>query len=498
MDNIIKGLMLNLAILPVVILLILAPVCFLIKSSRFSWAVMFIGLLGTAIVTIILSYYIYIQGTVRLFAGGWKPPFGIEFEINHYNILFILTFAICGVILGIYLLEGKGEIPSNNHNKFYSLLLFSLAGFIGIVSTNDIFNFYVFLEIASISSYALVTSNQSKSSYLAAFEYLIIGSIASSFILLGIGFLYLTTGTLNMSDLAIRLKDVYSLNSTRAGLGFFLAGLILKSAFFPFHNWLGKVYQHSSNGVTAFFSVTSSNIGVFAIIKLGYLIIDPQLVNNSIYLRTILLIIAIATFIICSFRTIYQEDLKGMMANSTCAHLGYILLAISLYSKDSFISALLILFGHLLAKFAIFMIIGVMNLSIHSTRIENLPRFIANNKLIAILFIINLLFLAGFPLTTGFLGKWGILQTLLNLKLYLVSFCFIVSIFCSFIYCGKLIEKLFLSNKVGISNHNIVMGNFYWSKFSILLATSLNLFLNIESGKLIEFILKFIQYAKIN
>jgi multicomponent Na+:H+ antiporter subunit D len=475
--------MLNLPILPIIITLFGALVCFLLKSKKVSLITMIACLSSVLIINMLLMQQLTLKNPIVFLAGGWNPVLGIELKIDYYNILLLSISSICVFILALYLTEDNKEIIE--HNIFYCLLLFSFGGFIGILSTNDIFNFYVFLEIASISSYALVTSSKTKGSYLAAFEYLIIGSIASAFILLGIGLLYTATSTLNLRDLALRLKEVYGLNSSKAGLAFLLIGLMLKSAFIPFHNWFIKVYQHSSISLVAFFSATTSNLGVIIIIKLLYKLIDSEFLYHD-YIMNFLIITSSITFVICSFKAIFQEDLKAIMAYSSCTHFGYVLLAVSLYTKDSFIAGLLILISHLITKFTIFLILGLMNLNYNSTKVTDLKLFAKNQPFVRVLLIINILFLAGIPFTISFLAKWGILETLLNFQLYLIAICFICSIFCSFLYCGKLIEKLFFASQE--STFNLNKQNFYFIKIAISVITFINFLLQINSNKLIHYL----------
>ena len=208
---------------------------------------------GQFVASLFLLYRVQTQGTLRYWLGGWQPPWGIEYVIDGLNAYVLVVVLLMALICVVYSKKNiEHELPQKRIT-FYTLLQLLITGLCGITVTGDIFNMYVFIEIMSLSAYAL-TASRGKIALKASFTYLILGSIGACFFLLGIGFLYAITGSLNMQDLAQLLPPFYSNKMVTAAFVFFLVGLSIKMALFPLHTWLPDAHAFAPSEISALLS----------------------------------------------------------------------------------------------------------------------------------------------------------------------------------------------------------------------------------------------------
>ena len=186
------------------------------------------------------------HGVVSYAIGSWPPPWGIEYRLDAANAFLLLLLGIIATAVAPFAWTSvAAEVPRDQHYLFYALHCLCLAGLAGITVTGDAFNIFVFLEISSLSTYVLIALGRDRRALLAAYQYLILGTIGATFFVIGIGLLYLETGTLNLADLAQRLADVRGKRSVLAALAFITVGISLKLALFPLHMWLPNAYAYA-------------------------------------------------------------------------------------------------------------------------------------------------------------------------------------------------------------------------------------------------------------
>jgi len=193
------------------------------------------------------------QGTIRYWLGGWRPPWGIEYRVDHFNAYMLVLVSSLALISAIYAKRTvESELP-DRIGLFWSLYLLLITGLIGILVTGDMFNLFVLLEVASLTSYALIAIGKGRAP-LASFRYLIIGTMGASFYLIGLGYLYIMTGSLNMEDLRILLPPLYSTTAVKAAFVFILIGFGIKIALFPLHAWQPDAYTYAPSAVSIIIS----------------------------------------------------------------------------------------------------------------------------------------------------------------------------------------------------------------------------------------------------
>ena len=230
----------HLAAIQVIIPLLSAPLCLLLRWRTGAWLIALLATWATFGVSLVLFRSVTLHGAIDYDMGGWPAPWGINYHIDSLSAFIVLLVSGIGALTLAYAYKSvKREIRPESLRAFYALLLICQAGLLGIAVTGDAFNMYVFLEISSLSTYALIGLGQRRRALRAAFQYLVMGTIGATFILIGIGLLYSLTGTLNIQDLAARValipESAYGHRTLITAFAFLTVGFSLKLALFPLY-----------------------------------------------------------------------------------------------------------------------------------------------------------------------------------------------------------------------------------------------------------------------
>jgi multicomponent Na+:H+ antiporter subunit D len=256
--------------------------------------------------------------------GGFPAPWGILLVmdgLSSFMLIIINVITFLSIIYSIKYMTAYTAKP-----KYYSLFLLMVAGMNGVVITGDLFNLFVFLEIASIASYALVGFGCEHEELEASFKYLILGEVASTAILFGIAFLYSMTGTLNMPDLARQLEVVGINRAVAFVIAIFIMGFGLKASVVPFHAWLPDAHPSAPAPISAMLSgVVIKALGVYAIARIMFDVIGPNAMVSNI-----LMFLGALSMVLGVFLAIGQSDFKRMLAYSSISQIGYVTLAFGL------------------------------------------------------------------------------------------------------------------------------------------------------------------------
>ena len=247
------------------------------------------------------------------------------------------------------------EVRRERIGLFYTAWLLCLTGMLGIAITGDVFNVFVFLEIASLSTYVLVALGPGPAALLAAFRYLVLGSIGATFFLVGVGLLYMMTGTLNMADLSVRLDDVSDTRTVAAGVVFVVLGIGLKAAVFPLHAWLPAAYAHAPSSAAAFLAGTSTKVSVYVLVRFLLDVAGVDLAFERLGLGVFLIPLAIAGVLAGSAVAVFQDSVKRLLAWSSIAQLGYMVLGLGLGTAGGVAASVVHLFNHAVMKVALFL-----------------------------------------------------------------------------------------------------------------------------------------------
>ena len=431
----------QLPVLQVVLPLLAAPLCLILRRPGLAWAI------ATGITWVLLAIALALlgrvleTGTIHYLLGDWAAPWGIEYRIDTVSaFILVLVTTIGSVVMPYARASIEAEIPEPRIYLFYCLYLLNLAGLLGIAITGDVFNLFVFLEISSLSSYVLISLGKDRRALTAAYRYLVMGTIGATFYIIGVGMMYMMTGTLNMADLATIIPAVADTRTIMAALAFLTVGISLKLALFPLHMWLPNAYTYAPSAVTVFLAATGTKVAVYALIRILFTVFGGVDVFAIGGVQEVLIVLASTAMLGGSAVAIYQTDIKRMLAYSSVAQIGYIVLGISLASVIGLTGGIVHLFNHALMKAALFMAMGCIFIRIGSTSITDMEGIAKRMPLTMAAFVAGGLSLIGVPLTVGFVSKWYLIQAVLEKGWWPLVVVILVSSLFAVIYVWRVIE----------------------------------------------------------
>jgi len=431
----------HLPVLLVVVPLIAAPVAALVMRPRISWAVALGACWWALGAAISLLRRVLAEGVISYELGGWAAPIGIEYRVDEANAFVILIVAAVGAIVAPFARKSvEAEITEDRAPLFYAAFILCLTGLLGIAVTGDVFNVFVFLEISSLSAYALIALGHDRRALTASYQYLIMGSVGATFIVIGIGLMYVMTGTLNMADLAARLPAVAGTRTIPVAFTFLTVGITLKLALFPLHLWLPNAYTYAPSAVTAFIASTATKVAVYLLLRFFFSIFGAAFSFDVMQLDRILMPLAVVAILSMSLVAIYQENVKRLLAYSSVAQIGYMVLGISFASALGLTAGILHLFNHALMKGSLFMAMGCVMYRMGSVRLETMSGLGRAMPWTMAAFVAGGLSLIGVPLTVGFVSKWYLVQAALEQGMWPVAAVVLVGSLLAVVYVWKVVE----------------------------------------------------------
>ena len=434
----------NLPALQVVIPLVSAPLCLLLRNPRHAWGCALLVSWLVLAIALLLVQQVSSMGPQSYDIGAWATPAGIAYRIDMAGALMILIIATVGALVMSYAWRSiEHEIHKKQSGLFYTCYLLCLTGLLGIVVTGDAFNLFVFLEISSLSSYVLISLGSSRRALTAAYQYLVMGTIGATFILIGIGFLYMMTGTLNILDISQRLPAVADTRTIRVAFAFVTVGVSIKLALFPLHLWLPNAYTFAPSVVSAFFAATATKVGVYILLRFFFTVFGIQFSFAAMHVGTILLPLAVAAILIASLVAVFQTNVKRMLAYSSLAQIGYIILGISLGTTAGVSAAMIHLFNHAIIKGALFMAMGCIFLRLGSVELRDMQGLARQMPWTMAAFVAGGLSLIGLPLTAGFISKWYLVSAALTDGYWPLAVLMLVSSLLALIYIWRVVESAY-------------------------------------------------------
>ena len=434
----------HLPILLVVIPLMAAPICLLLRRRALAWTFALLVSWSTLVMAFALLMRVLEEGTLIYLLGNWATPWGIEYRIDVLNGFVLLLVALIGAIVVLYAPTSVAkELPQVRHNLFYAAFLLCLTGLLGMTITGDAFNVFVFLEISSLSTYALISLGQDRRALTAAYQYLILGTIGATFFVIGIGLLYMMTGTLNMVDLATRLGPVSDTRTVIAAFAFLAVGLSLKLALFPLHLWLPNAYTFAPSVVTAFLAATATKVSIYVFLRFAFSIFGADFSFATMKLDTFLMPLALIGIFIASSVAIFQTNVKRLLAYSSVAQVGYIMLGISFVSTTGLSAGIVHLFNHALTKGALFLAMGCIALRLGSVELTAMRGLGRRMPLTMAAFVLGGLSLIGVPLTVGFISKWYLVLAILERGWWPLAFLVLLGSLLAVIYIWRVVEAAY-------------------------------------------------------
>jgi multicomponent Na+:H+ antiporter subunit D len=305
---------------------------------------------------------------------------------------------------------------------------------------------FVFLEISSLSTYVLIAqgSYRDKRALTAAYDYLIMGTIGATFFVIGLGLLYMATGTLNMADIADRIADQGANRTVRTAFAFIVVGIGLKIAIYPLHLWLPNAYTYAPSAVTAFLAASATKVAIYVLLRFTFSVFQPAFLFEVNTLEFIILPFAVMAMFAASFIAIFQSDFKRMLAYSSIAQIGYMLLGIALLTETGLTAAIVHLFNHGVTKAALFMGVGAFVLRAGGSFYNDIEGLGKTMPWTSAAVVIGGLSLIGVPGTAGFISKWVLVQAALEKGWWPIALLVLASSLLAVIYVWRVIETLYL------------------------------------------------------
>jgi len=361
-----------------------------------------------------LSSMVLLQNGIPIIysVGGWTAPWGIELKIDSLAAFFLLVVTAVSLPVALF---SKGNLAEEVGSKervtrFYVLLLLLGGSMAGMAVTNDIFNVFVLVEVATLSCCALVSSRNHPRASEAAFKYLILATLGSTFVLGGIGFIYILTGHLNMGFAHGELAKVWqnSPHTIWMAMSFVLVGFGVKSALFPLHIWLPDAHSNAPTPASAILSGLAVKGYIICFLKFMYNVFGQNLMQQFNVDR-ILVLAGMIAIVGGSLFALTQDELKRRLAFSTVAQVGYLFLGLGLMNTIGLTGTLFYLASHAVIKTSLFLAAGTMISATGKKKISDLAGIGRKMPITMAVFTIGSLSLIGIPLFSGFVGKWYLL-----------------------------------------------------------------------------------------
>ena len=416
--------------------------------------------IATISVQLLLAFFILHQVVtsgrpINYRLGGWMPPWGIEYVIDAFNAYVLVIVLFICLLTAIY---AKRSIVKEQPYKivsFYVVFQLLVTGLCGITVTGDIFNLYVFLEIASLAAYALIAVAGGRA-LKASYNYVIMGSIGACFYLLGVGFLYAVTGSLNIADLSHLLPPLYGNKVVQAAFVFFVVGMSIKMALFPLHIWQPDAYTYAPSAVTVIIAAAMSKVSIYAFIRVFFSVFTTEFIQIYVPIDTAISWIAAIAIIVGSLIAIMQTNLKRMLAYSSVSQVGYIVLGVGLYSTQwGLYGALIHILNHAITKGCLFMVAGAI---IYRTGLWSIRDFEGLGKKMpytCAAFTIAALSMIGVPPSVGFVTKLCLVLASLEKTVEYTAegYAFVAVILAStllnLVYFWRVIERMYFVREEG-------------------------------------------------
>jgi multicomponent Na+:H+ antiporter subunit D len=430
--------------LPAIVLLLTllaAPLCSMLHNGDDAWKLAMFAVWLSVASAIGLMMQVWNGGTISYQMGGWPPPWGIEVVIDELTALVLVLITGFGALVISALRESlRTAMRSHRHSLYYACFLLCMAALIGITITGDAFNVFVFLEISSLSTYALIARGRDRRALVAAFRYLIMSTIGATFILIAIGFMYMVTGTLNMADLAQRLPQHTDNRIVQASFAFFTVGIAIKAAMFPLHYWLPGAYTYAPKATTAFLAATATKVALYVMIRFVFDVYGVEFSFNQMRLDLILIPLSIAGILYGALTAVFQSDVKKLLAWSSVSQLGYMMLGIGLLNTNGLTASITHMFNHAMIKAGLFLALAAMIYRVGTSQLRDLAGIGRTMPLTTAAFVILGAGLVGVPLTAGFISKWYLITAALDKGWLPLAVLLIISSLMALAYVAKIID----------------------------------------------------------
>ncbi len=432
--------------LQVVVPMLTAPVLVLLRGASLAWAGATAASFMAFAIAVALTLEVQAGGTQVYEMGAWPAPFGIELRIDALNALVLLLTTGASALALLCGRESLArDIDEDRQPLFYAAWLIALAGLTGIAVTGDAFNVFVFMEISSLATYVIIAAGPDRRALTATFKYLIMGTVGATFYLIGVGLVYMMTGTLNFADMEARIAEVADQRPILVAAGFITVGLALKAAVFPLHVWLPNAYTHAPHIVTAFIAACSTKVAIYVLLRFDFFVFQGNLEGHVVQFAGFLAPLALLGIVVGSAVAVVEGNLKRLLAYSSVAQIGYILLGASFSSAAGLTAGVAHMFNHALAKGALFLAVAALAMRFKDLTLDGLAGAARSMPWTSAALVLAGASLVGIPGTAGFISKWLLLSAAFEQgALGIVSVVVVViSSLAAVVYVWRIVERLY-------------------------------------------------------
>jgi multicomponent Na+:H+ antiporter subunit D len=375
------------------------------RRPRIQSSLMLVVLVAVVVICGLLLYLADRDGTTAVQVGGWETPIGITLVVDRLSAAMLLVSSIVLMCVSLYgagqnIRDGDARQPTSIYRPTYLVLT---AGVSAAFLAGDLFNLFVGFEILLAASFVLLTVGATADRIRAGVAYVMVSMVSSLIFLTGIGLAYAATGTLNLAQLSVRMSEVP--HGIRTAIyAVLLVAFGIKAAVFPLSNWLPDSYPTAPAPVTAVFAGLLTKVGVYAIIRTHTLLFPDGGFDS------VLLVCGLLTMLVGIFGAIAQNDIRRLLSFTLVSHIGYMVFGVGLATKAGLAGAVFYVAHHILVQTALFLVVGLIERQAGSVTMRRLGGLAAASPLLAVLFLIPALNLAGIPPFSGFIGKVTLLQ----------------------------------------------------------------------------------------
>ena len=427
-------------LLPLLAAIAMPVVC--LKHRDWSRPISLAVLSGMVVVSVLNLTSIIQHGEVRYAFSGWAPPLGIEWVADGLASVILVALSLLGLLALIFAGPIAPKDLGGRIVHFYVLILLLVASLTGIVFAGDLFNLFVFLEVAAIASYALIGVAGGKALF-AAFRYLLFGTLGASLYLLGVSYFYAASGTLNMADMAEKLPHLLTSKAVVGGLLFMFIGLGIKMALVPFHAWLPDAYTHAPESISPILASLVTKVALLGWVRIIFWVLGAKVILYDIPVLLLVGVLGTLAAVIGAVLALMTRNIKMMFAYGGISHIGIILIGISQGNKTGFAGGVFYLLNDAVMQAALFFLAGVAVCQYGVRTVEDLARIGKQVPWFTGTLVVLALGMVGLPPTGGFFGKWYIILAALDAHNYVAVAAVLLSTLLTLAYFVKLFESMF-------------------------------------------------------
>lgn len=407
-----------------------------------AWPIGMLSVLGATASSWVLLGQVMRHGELRHRLAGWPAPVGIELRVDLLSAFVATVILTIATLVWLYAQTAVRRESPDQETAFYGMALVLLLGLCGIVLTGDLFNLYVFFEVSSLAGYALMAVG-SRKAVVSAFRYLLLGTLGASFYLMGIGYLYVLTGTLNMADMSAILPQLHNNSAVLLSCALIATGVGLKMALFPMHSWLPDAYTYASSTTTALIAPIMTKVSAYVMIRLLFFVYGLDFTLEHTAVTRALCTLAAAGVVVGSTMAIAQTNVKRMLAYSSIAQVAYIGIGIGLATPMALLAAMLHIMNHAVMKSCLFLITGGIALSTGRTQVQEFSGLGRKMPWTFAAFTCAALAMVGVPPTAGFFSKWYLIVGGLEAGAWGMVALIIASSLLTAVYFFRILERIY-------------------------------------------------------